>query len=215
MAECQELAAGRYPLAAGSGVDLPLADFSRIFGPSGTYDGFMRTTMQSFVDTNRTVWRWKPEAASIGGAASVPAQFQRASRIMQTYFPAGGTQPEVRFTVTPDFLDAAASRMTLEIDGQTLEFRHGPQRSAPMVARPLAGSGSDQHRGAKRCASEPCRTGPGAVQAPRQGRASGSRRNAVSRDFHARGAVCASSSKRSSSRNPFARDLLHGFSCQG
>src|SRR5690606_10663828 len=128
-----ELAAGRYPLVASSGVDLPLADFARIFAPNGTYDAFLRNTMQSFVDMNRARWRWKPEAASIGGSASVPLQFQRAHRITQTYFPAGATMPEVRFTVTTDFLDAAATRMVLEVDGQSLEYRHGPQRAVAMT----------------------------------------------------------------------------------
>lgn len=217
VSECQELAAGRYPLAATSGVDLPLADFGRTFAPNGTFDTFFRTTLLSFVDTNRPVWRWKPEASSIGGRASVPAQFQRAQRIALTYFPAGSAMPEVRFTVTPDFLDGAATRMVLEIDGQTLEYRHGPQRAVAMTwpgPSPGQAAISVEERGGAR--PNIVEQGPWALY-----------RLLGKADFQAQGETKFLATftlggrtvrllvQANSSRNPFARDLLHGFNCQG
>ncbi|MGH8176808.1 MAG: type VI secretion system membrane subunit TssM [Steroidobacter sp.] len=217
VAECQELAAGRYPITASSGVDLPLADFARLFAPNGTYDSFLRTTMQSFVDMNRATWRWKPEAASIGGSASVPVQFQRANRIAQTYFPAGGAMPEVRFTVTPDFLDAAAARVVLEIDGQTLEYRHGPQRAVSMVwPGPSPGQAAislEERSGARPNLVE---QGPWALfrlLGKAEFQAQGETRFLAT--YTLGGKTVRLIVQASSSRNPFARDLLHGFNCQG
>jgi type VI secretion system protein ImpL len=217
VAECQELAAGRYPISVASGVDLPLADFARLFAPNGTFDAFLRNTMQSFVDTNREVWRWKPEAASIGGSASVPTQFQRANRIAQTYFAAGATMPEVRFTVTPDFLDAAAARMVLEIDGQSLEYRHGPLRAVAMTwpgPSPGQAAISLEERGGAR--PNLVEQGPWALfrlLGRAQLQAQGETRFLATFTLGER--TVRVIVQANSSRNPFARDLLHGFNCQG
>jgi type VI secretion system protein ImpL len=217
VAECQELAAGRYPLVVASGVDMPLADFGRIFAPNGTFDGFLRTTMQSFVDMNRAVWRWKPEAAAIGGSAAVPLQFQRANRIALTYFAAGATTPEVRFTVTPDFLDAAAARMVFEIDGQSLEYRHGPQRAVAMTwpgPSPGQAAISIEERGGAR--PNLVEQGPWALfrlLGKAQLQAQGETRFLAT--YTLGGRTVRLIVQANSSRNPFARDLLHGFSCQG
>jgi type VI secretion system protein ImpL len=217
VSECQELAAGRYPLSAGSSVDLPLADFGRIFAPNGTFDGFYRTTMQTFVDSNRPTWRWKPEATAIGGSASIPLQFQRASRIALTYFPPGAAMPEVRFTVTPDFLDAAASRVLLEIDGQTLEYRHGPQRAVAMTwpgPSPGQAAISLEERGGAR--PNIVEQGPWALfrlMGKAEFRAQGETRFLAT--FTLGGRSVRLIFQANSSRNPFARDLLHGFRCRG
>lgn len=217
VAECKELAAGKYPLMPGSAVDLPLADFGRIFAPNGTFDAFFKGTMQSFVDTNRPVWRWKPEAAAIGGGASVPPQFQRASRIALTYFPAGATMPEVRFTVTPDFLDAAATRMTFEVDGQSLEYRHGPQRAVSMTwPGPSPGQAAitlEEKGGARPNIVE---QGPWALYrllGKAEFQAQSETRFLAT--FTLGGRTVKLIVQASSSRNPFARDVLHGFGCQG
>jgi type VI secretion system protein ImpL len=217
VAECQELGAGKYPLAQGSAVDLPLADFARLFAPSGTFDNFFKGTMQSFVDTNRPVWRWKPEAASIGGGANVPAQFQRASRIGLTYFPAAGGMPEVRFTVTPDSLDAGATRMTFEVDGQTLEYRHGPQRAIAMVwPGPSPGQAAitlEEKGGGRPNIVE---QGPWALYrllGKAQFEAQTETRFLAT--YTLNGKTIRLIVQANSSRNPFARDVLHGFNCQG
>jgi type VI secretion system protein ImpL len=217
VAECKELAAGKYPLSQTSSVDLPLADFGRIFAPNGTFDAFFKSTMQTFVDTNRPVWRWKPEAAAIGGSASVPPQFQRASRIALTYFPAGAAMPEVRFTVTPDFLDATATRMTLEVDGQTLEYRHGPQRAVAMTwpgpspgqaAISVEAKAGDKPNIVEQGSWALYRLlGKAEIQVQSETR--------FLATFTLGGKSVRLIVQASSARNPFARDLLQGFDCQG
>ena len=217
VAECKELAAGKYPLAQTSSVDLPLADFGRIFAPNGTFDAFFKGTMLPFVDTNRPVWRWKPEAAAIGGAASVPPQFQRASRIALTYFPAGAAMPAVSFTVTPDFLDAAATRMTFEIDGQSLDYRHGPQRAIAMTwPGPSPGQAAISIEGKTGDKPNIVEQGSWALY-----RLLGKAEIQVQSEtrflatFSLGGKSVRLIVQASSARNPFARDLLHGFDCQG
>jgi type VI secretion system protein ImpL len=66
-------------------------------------------------------------------SAGMLAKFEAAQRIRDTFFRSGTPLPEWRFTVTPAGLDASVTRFTLEIDGQTFDYRHGPERSWPAV----------------------------------------------------------------------------------
>ena len=56
-------------------------------------------------------------------------QFETAQRIRDMFFRPGGQLPEIRFNVFPAYLDAGAMRFVLELDGQSFEYRHGPERS--------------------------------------------------------------------------------------
>ena len=131
--ECRELVEGRYPLDRSSQNDVPLQDFGRVFGHNGTFDTFFRDNLASLVDVSRTPWSWRAGAASIGGSSAMLRQFQHARRIRDVYFKPGSQQPEARFTLTPGSLDAAVTRFSLELDGQRLEYRHGPQQSSSMA----------------------------------------------------------------------------------
>jgi type VI secretion system protein ImpL len=128
--ECSSILGGRYPFDPRSAIDVPLADFGRLFGASGVFEAFFKENLAPLVDTSRTPWTWRPGAS---GSLAMLRQFEAAQRIRDQYFRPGGQLPEVRFNVTPGFLDAAASRFVLELDGQSFEYRHGPERSFPAV----------------------------------------------------------------------------------
>src|SRR5690606_200523 len=82
---------------------------------------------------SRTPWRWREGAAAIGGSAAMLRQFERAQRIRDVYFKPGAQVLETRFNLTADTLDSAATRFTLNLDGQRFEYRHGPQQGVPLV----------------------------------------------------------------------------------
>ena len=131
--ECRELIEGRYPFNRTSANDVPLADFGRVFGFGGVFDTFFRENLAPLIDTSRSPWAWREGAAAIGGSAAMLKQFQQAQRIRDFYFKPGTQQAEARFNLTPDTLDAAATRFTLNLDGQNFEYRHGPLQSQPLV----------------------------------------------------------------------------------
>jgi type VI secretion system protein ImpL len=60
-------------------------------------------------------------------------QFEAVQRIREQFFASSAALPEVKFNVTPMFLDAAAERFVLQLDGERFEYRHGPERRAAAV----------------------------------------------------------------------------------
>ena len=132
--ECNTIIAGRYPFDSRSNVDVPLADFGRLFGPGGLFDSFFKDNLQALVDTSRNPWVWRSgTAGTIGISINVLRQFEQAQRIRDTYFRPGGQLPEARFNMTVSSLDATSGRVLLEIDGQSIEYRHGPERTVPVT----------------------------------------------------------------------------------
>jgi len=60
-------------------------------------------------------------------AFSGKAAVEAADRIRQQFFRAGSAEPEVKFTLMPESLDAGVNRFVLEAGGQRYEYAHGPQ----------------------------------------------------------------------------------------
>jgi type VI secretion system protein ImpL len=69
----------------------------------------------------------------VGGSAAMLRQFQVAERIRQLYFRQGSQDPQLQFTLTPTDLDAAALRFTLDVDGQSLVYRHDAPRAVAVT----------------------------------------------------------------------------------
>ena len=135
IAPCRQLVAGHYPFVA-DGPDLALADFAGMFAAGGVFDTFFKTRLDPLVDTSTNPWHWKQGAGGIGSNVSL-GQFQAAERIRQIYFPAGSSQPQVRFSLTPEYLDRGvdrrAQRLMLEIDGQSIQYRYDSPRAQSLV----------------------------------------------------------------------------------
>ena len=131
---CREIVTGRYPFEAGSPTDVPLDDFERLFGPNGVFDAYFRNELQGLVNTTRPPWSWRTDAsgAPVGGGLPL-SQFEAAQRIRDMFFRPGVQKAEARFVVTPLFLDVDAGRFTLEVDGQVIDYRFGPERPWPVT----------------------------------------------------------------------------------
>jgi len=95
---CQRTVANRYPIHAGSGLDVLTEDFARFFGPAGLMDQFFSSRLASLVDTGTGDWTLKPLSDG-AQATSNPSliQFQRAARIRDVLF--SGNKPSPGFEV--------------------------------------------------------------------------------------------------------------------
>lgn len=95
---CQRTVANRYPIHAGSGLDVLTDDFARFFGPAGWMDQFFSSRLAGLVDTGAGNWTLKP-LSNGSQAPSNPSliQFQRASRIRDVFFT--GNKPTPGFEV--------------------------------------------------------------------------------------------------------------------
>jgi type VI secretion system protein ImpL len=125
---CQEIATGRYPFVAGSSIDVPLADFGRLFGTGGIFDSFFKENLTPLVDVSRSPWVWRAGGGGPAGASSsMLRQFELAQQIRNNYFGPGGQLPEQQFTLITGDLDKGGTRgFKLEMDGQTLTYKFGP-----------------------------------------------------------------------------------------
>ena len=130
---CRRALDNRYPLFKDSTIDVTLDDFSRLFGPTGLIDDFFKTHLAKFVDTSSIPWRWRQvDNVDLGISTSVLMQFQRAAAIRDSFFPAGSGAPSLHFTLLPVSLDASATQVLIELEGQTLSYNHGPPRPVEM-----------------------------------------------------------------------------------
>jgi type VI secretion system protein ImpL len=212
--ECQKLVAGRYPLAHGSLNDVPLEDFTQIFGPTGAFEKFFHDNLEPLVDTSSSPWRWRPGAAPIGGSAALLRQFELVRTIRNEFFKDGVSSAQARFTLLPDTLDASTSRFTLTVQGQTLEYRHGPQRSQEFVWPGASAEAGFNFETASGTSSGPGLQGPWSwfhlLDAAQIERISDTRYRIT---FASGGHSIRLILEAASSRNPFGQNPFAGFRC--
>ncbi|WP_221801117.1 type VI secretion system membrane subunit TssM [Oceanobacter mangrovi] len=120
---------GRYPINPNSSQDIRLADFTTFFGPGGMLDGYFAEYIAPFADTSRTPWKWKK---NIGLSVASLRMFEKANKIQRAWFN-GGDALQVPMTLKPDTLDGTAIGSTLNIDGASMTYKHGPVRSSEIL----------------------------------------------------------------------------------
>ncbi len=126
---CTSATKGRYPFDQGSAIDVNVADFQRLFGPGGLIDSFTNETLLTYIDDTQKPWAWR---ADYGLDAATLGPFERARSIRNALFP-GGAGPIMSFTLEPKDLSANASRVTLNLDGQSLVYFNSAVRPTPMT----------------------------------------------------------------------------------
>jgi len=105
-------------------------------GANGNYRKaltFVRNELVDLVDSSRRPWVWKRDASGALVGDLPLKRFEEAQQIRDVFFRGGAPAPEVNFRLTPMELDAAVRKFVLEVDGQVVEYQHGPQRTTAMT----------------------------------------------------------------------------------
>ena len=128
---CTQATAKVYPFDRRAAADLSIADFQKLFGPTGLIDTFMTSNLKDLIDTSKKPWTWKVvNGADLGISQAVLDQLQAASEIKDAFFP-NGPNPGVGFQITPVALDPNATDIALNIDGQNVAFAQNAGQPLP------------------------------------------------------------------------------------
>lgn len=125
LAEYRRAISGRYPFRRNSSQDVRIKDFTRFFGYGGTLDKFWKTYLSAYVDTSKKPWHFSKD---IGINSQILKMYQEAELIREAFFESDKKTPVIDFSLEPNYLDRTVSQFMLEIDGQQLNYRHGPTR---------------------------------------------------------------------------------------
>lgn len=130
MAFCRRAIAGRYPLVRNASQDITAEDFGRMFAPgSGLMDSFFQQNLMGKVDTSGTAWRFNRGIGgdALSGGENVLRPFQQAQNIRDTFFGRDDQRtPSFRVTLRPSGMDGDIQSMSLDVNGQTMQYSHGP-----------------------------------------------------------------------------------------
>ena len=125
---CRLAIEGNYPFSPNSKRDVSIGDFTRVFAQGGVIDDFFVKTLAPFVDTSTKPWRYR----TLPGATE-PVQgpdlepFEHAKAIRDTFFnDPGRKQLTWKADIRIPELDPTITSLSLDIDGQTTLYRHGP-----------------------------------------------------------------------------------------
>ena len=124
---CQTAISGKYPFSRGSSNDVTPGDFARLFGPNQKFDDYFRRNLADIVDVSTRPWTLRPGARGEKGVGVDISAFQKAQAIRDVFFRAGGDISKISLTLKPLEMDSAITSFVLDIDGQIVRYRHGPQ----------------------------------------------------------------------------------------
>lgn len=124
---CKSALAGRYPFAKNTQQDVLMADFAKVFAGNGIVDLFFNANLKPFVDTTAVQWQELSSDKALGLSGVSIRQFQIAAKIRDAFF-AGGAVPQVQFELKPLALDDRVGTFRLNVEGQELVYRHGPEQ---------------------------------------------------------------------------------------
>ncbi|MBN3775982.1 type VI secretion system membrane subunit TssM [Burkholderia sp. Ac-20345] len=125
---CRLIVEGNYPFSPDSKRDVSIDDFTRVFAQGGLIDDFFTKTLAPFVDTAAKPWRYR----TLPGATE-PVQgpdldpFEHAKAIRDVFFnDPGHKQMTWKADIRIPELDPTIMSLSLDIDGQTTLYQHGP-----------------------------------------------------------------------------------------
>ncbi len=123
---CMRSIKDRYPFASGVSADVTPDDFGQVFGAGGLLDDFFQRRLLSLVDVSTAQWSYKPLTdGSRPVAPAALADFQRAQRIREVYFRAGGKLPSAKLEMRLSEMDPVLKELLLDVDGQVQKLTTG------------------------------------------------------------------------------------------
>jgi type VI secretion system protein ImpL len=136
---CQGLASNRYPMDRTARSEIGLADFGRLFGGNGYFDGFFKKYLETYTDTSQREWKWRQDnpVAKLMSVETI-RQFQRAARIKDAFFPTNGNVPLLSLSITPPVLPDVGLTAKLEINGLAVSSSNQPNPAPVAVQWPGA-----------------------------------------------------------------------------
>lgn len=117
---CVHLVRNRYPFVVESANDIPIHDFSGLFGRGGRFDTFRRQRLDAHLDVSKGSWALRDNSS--GRADDILHISRVADDIREAYFRESPT-PTVTFSLLVDHLPDGVARVVIDIDGQSLEYR--------------------------------------------------------------------------------------------
>ena len=154
---CQSLASNRYPMDRGAKAEIGLADFGRLFGGNGYFDGFFKKYLDTYADTSQREWKWRQENP-VAKLMSVETlrQFQRAARIQRRVLPDQWQRPPDQ----PEHHAASARR------GRAHRETGSQRPSGEFFQSAKPGSGRGTMAGSSRQDGRIARSRPAAARCP-------------------------------------------------
>ncbi|PVZ68784.1 type VI secretion system membrane subunit TssM [Pelagibaculum spongiae] len=122
--------ASRYPFNPMANKDVALADFTAFFAPNGILDRFYNNNLKLFVDSG-LLQQGKNKKQSLI-SHHVMNRIRAAEKIRAAFFNRKGVL-DVPFTLEPLQLSANKRRSIINIDGQLVEYNHGPRRDVELI----------------------------------------------------------------------------------
>lgn len=126
----QQALARHYPFSPAAGRDAALQDFERFFAPEGVLDTFYQDNLKLFLEDHPEHLGDSRRAGLV--RSDVKAALARAESIRRAFFTRGGSL-DVEFALEPLNLSSNKRRSVVNVDGQLVEFSHGPRQSIPLV----------------------------------------------------------------------------------
>ncbi len=130
--EFQQNLASRYPFNPKVTKQVSIADFERFFGPQGTLNTFYDQQMRMFLEENMD--QLNQLAGSETGLIrkEVLQAIEQAKQIQTAFFNLKGNL-DVQFTLEPLQMSPNKRRSVINVDGQYVEYTHGPRRAIELV----------------------------------------------------------------------------------
>lgn len=127
---CERMLSGRYPFDGDAATQVPLDDFNQMFAANGVLNGFTQQYLVGQVDTHSRPWRLHNTSVDEVISGAQLATVEQAEQVREAFFPVGQDAAHFDFELSPLTMSDRIASFTLNLDGVTLDYRHGPIRPA-------------------------------------------------------------------------------------